>query len=272
MAKHIPSKIITCKEKDSPWITSKVKTAIKRNHRVYREWVNRGRNINDLNKVREIRSATAKLIKEAKLTYYSKLGLKLFDPKTGQKHFWTAYRKIINNKGNTNIDNGFFVSSCKQKADIFKKYFAKQCTINENRSVLPNFMSKTTASLSLANFQESGNMAMCNVYIRKKTVISLLPVITCLGQHLGPREKAFHYYLRFSSRMRQSLFWFIAKTNSRNKSYSQQPLRSGSSMKGRRRDWFKSLKQHFVYRWGFNSMEHPYRHDETVGSKKMVSE
>ena len=207
---NIPSKIITCKEKDSPWITSKVKTAIKRSHRVYREWVNRGRNINDLNKVREIRSATAKLIKEAKLTYYSKLGLKLFDPKTGQKHFWTAYRKIINNKGNTNIDNGFFVSSCKQKADIFKKYFAKQCTINENRSVLPNFISKTTASLSLPCFQTLGSLPMCNVYIRKKTVsyrsILLLPVITCLGQNLGPHEKAFHYYLRFSSRMRQSLF------------------------------------------------------------------
>ena len=31
-------------DKDSPWITSKVKTAIRRNSRVYRKWVNRGRN------------------------------------------------------------------------------------------------------------------------------------------------------------------------------------------------------------------------------------
>ena len=122
MAKHIPSKIITCNEKDVPWITSKVKTAIKRNHRVYREWVNRGRN-SDLNKVREIRTATAKLIKQAKLAYYSKLGLKLSDPKTRQKHFWIAYKKIINKKGNTTIiDYGICVSNYKQKADIFNEY------------------------------------------------------------------------------------------------------------------------------------------------------
>ena len=38
----------------------------------------------------------------------------------------------------------------------------------------------------------------------------------------------------------------------------------GFPMKWRRRDWFKSLTQHFVYQWRFNSMEHPYRHDETV--------
>ena len=36
MAKYISSKIITCSEKYAPWITSEVKTAIKRNHRVYR--------------------------------------------------------------------------------------------------------------------------------------------------------------------------------------------------------------------------------------------
>ena len=39
-SKHILSKIITCDEKDCPWITLKVKTAIPRNSRVYSKWVN----------------------------------------------------------------------------------------------------------------------------------------------------------------------------------------------------------------------------------------
>ena len=47
VAKHISNKIITCNDKDAPWITPEVKTAIKRNSRVYRRWVNRGRNPND---------------------------------------------------------------------------------------------------------------------------------------------------------------------------------------------------------------------------------
>ena len=151
VAKHISNKIITCNDKDAPWITSEVKTAIKRNSRVYRKWVNRGKNPNDRDKVRQVRNSTNKLIKEAKVAYYTNLGNKLSDPLTWQKHFWTAYKKINNKKRNTNIpriiDDGFFISNHKKKADIFNEYFANQCTRNVNDSVLPNFVSKTDASL-----------------------------------------------------------------------------------------------------------------------------
>ena len=152
MAKNISSKMITCNEEDAAWITPEVKTATKRNSRVHRRWVNRGRNPCDHDKVREIRNATNKLIKEVKLAYYTNLCSKLSDPNTGQKHFWTAYKKIINKKVNTNtppiIDNGVYISNCKQKADIFNQYFANQCTVNDNSNILLNFISKTDASLS----------------------------------------------------------------------------------------------------------------------------
>ena len=46
------------------------------------------------------------------------------------------------------MENGVFISNCREKADIFNKYFANQCTINDNGSGLPNFISKTDASLS----------------------------------------------------------------------------------------------------------------------------
>ena len=147
MAKHISNKIITCNEKDSPWITPEIKTAIRRNSRVYRKWVNRGRNPPDQDKVREARNSTNKLIKEVRLAYYTNLGDKLSDPEIGQKQFWTAYKKIANKKGNTNIppiiEDGTYISNCKLGAEIFNKYFAHQCTINDNGSVLPNFISKT---------------------------------------------------------------------------------------------------------------------------------
>ena len=37
---------------------------------------------------------------------------------------------------------------CKQKADIFTEYFAKQCTINDNGSLLPGFTYQTDVLLS----------------------------------------------------------------------------------------------------------------------------
>ena len=41
-SKHISNKSITCNDKDAPWITPKVKSAIRRNSRVYRKWVQGG--------------------------------------------------------------------------------------------------------------------------------------------------------------------------------------------------------------------------------------
>ena len=40
-SKHIDNKIITTNNKDAPWITPTVKSAIRRNTRVYEKWVNK---------------------------------------------------------------------------------------------------------------------------------------------------------------------------------------------------------------------------------------
>ena len=62
-SKYIPNKIVTCNDRDVLWITSKVKTAIIRNPRVYRKWAKRGGNLNDSEEVDEFQDITSKLIK-----------------------------------------------------------------------------------------------------------------------------------------------------------------------------------------------------------------
>ena len=52
-SRHIPNKVIICNDRDAKWITPKLKTAIKRNTRVYRKWVERERNENDHQNVRK---------------------------------------------------------------------------------------------------------------------------------------------------------------------------------------------------------------------------
>ena len=94
LSKHISNRIVTCNDRDAPWITPNVKTAIRRNSRVYRKWVKRGKKMNDFHQVREVQNITNKLIREAKQLYYKKLGEKLSHPETGQKHFWNAFKTI----------------------------------------------------------------------------------------------------------------------------------------------------------------------------------
>ena len=151
-AKHINNKIITCSNKDAPWITPAVKSAIRRNSRVYRKWVKRGRKPEDHENVREVQNMTNKLIRGAKKIYYENLGNKLSDPQTGQKCFWNAFKKISNKKKTTNIppiiENDVYISNFQQKASIFNDYFAEQCNIHDNGSVLPDNILRTNASIS----------------------------------------------------------------------------------------------------------------------------
>ena len=152
ISKYVPNKIITCNDKDAPWITPKLKTAIRRNTRVYRKWVKRGRKEQEHDNAREVQNNTNKLIKQAKQTYYTKLGDKLSDHKTGPKNFWTAFKKIVNKKKYTNIppiiENNTFISNFNLKANLFNEYFATQCKIYDNGSVLPVRISRTNSSIS----------------------------------------------------------------------------------------------------------------------------
>ena len=151
-SRYVSNKIIVCNDKDAPWITPELKSAIRRNSRVYRKWVNRGRDPIDHDIVREVQNSTNKLIREAKQSYFEKLGDKLSNPQTGQKNFWTAFKRITNKKKITNIppilEKDIFVTNFNHKAQIFNDYFADQCKIHDNDSILPNFISKTDLSLS----------------------------------------------------------------------------------------------------------------------------
>ena len=87
ISRHVPNKIVTCNDKDAHWITSEVKTAIKRNARVYRKCVIRGRDPNTRDKIREVQNLTNKMIKQAKQNYFNYLGEKLSNPDAGQNPF-----------------------------------------------------------------------------------------------------------------------------------------------------------------------------------------
>ena len=69
LSRHISDKIIICNDKDAPWITHKIKSAIRHNSKVYLKWIKRGKNHNDHDMVREVLHSTNKLIREAKQTY-----------------------------------------------------------------------------------------------------------------------------------------------------------------------------------------------------------
>ena len=59
---------MTCDNRDPPWMTTSLKSAIKREHRVYNKYVKRGRKPDDLEYVRTIRNQTSSKITQAKMS------------------------------------------------------------------------------------------------------------------------------------------------------------------------------------------------------------
>ena len=124
---NIPNKVVTCNDKDPPWITPQLKKSIKRKQRTYRNFVRRERREEDWERVKNVRNATSKLIVQAKENYFLKLGRKLSDPNKGLKEYWSTLNRLINKKKTFNIppllENGLFLTNVQEKANVLNDYF-----------------------------------------------------------------------------------------------------------------------------------------------------
>ena len=127
-------------------MTATLKSAIKRKHRVYNKYINRGRKPDDWEYVRSVCNETSAKIDKAKDDYFSDLGKKLSDPTSGIKSYWETLNKIINKKRFSNVppllENGEFVTNFQTKANIFNEHFVEQYSVIINDSIFPNFASR----------------------------------------------------------------------------------------------------------------------------------
>ena len=73
IAENVPSRVINVNEKDPPWITKEIKTAIRRKHRIYSKYIKRGSKQKDWEQVRIVRNQTTHLIDDAKENYFESL-------------------------------------------------------------------------------------------------------------------------------------------------------------------------------------------------------
>ena len=99
------------------------------------------------------------LILERKEKYYHDLSMKLNDPKTSAKTYWSILKSFYNDSKIPLIPpllvNNKIVSDFTEKANLFNDFFATQCTPLSNNSVLPSAISfKTQSRLSSINFEK----------------------------------------------------------------------------------------------------------------------
>ena len=78
-------------------------------------------------------------IEASKERYYSCLSKKLMEPSTSPKTYWSVLKSFHNNKKIPCIPPIFhenrFVTNFKEKAELFNSFFAKQCSVTDNRYI-----------------------------------------------------------------------------------------------------------------------------------------
>jgi exonuclease III len=156
MTSNITNKFITINDKDAPWVTPEVKTALRKNSRTYKKWKNKGKTPEGRLIVQQVQTETHSIIEGAKQAYIDDLCAKLCNPKSGPNVFWTAFNRLVNNKKLVNIPPliegvSTFVTNFQEKADIFNNYFASICRPIDNGSVLPPMNLNTNNILSSVN-------------------------------------------------------------------------------------------------------------------------
>ena len=132
------------------------KKIIEKNRKMFSEWNKNGRVPDRYSRVKLHQEKTKKAVFDAKNRFLENLSNKICNPTTGQKTFWSAYKRLSNKKKNTNIppiyEDGIYISNFKNKSSIFNKYFAQQCQPFNIASTLPNFTPLTNNFLTDITF------------------------------------------------------------------------------------------------------------------------
>ena len=166
---NIPNQLIRFSDKDPPWMSLELKTAIKRKHRVYKKFLQRGRSQDNMNKVKAVQYEVSKMIQKAREDYYFKIGHKLSDPGLSNKAYWSVLKRLINRKTSLNIpplmDNGLFVTNPSCKANLLNDYFIEQCSIVPTGSTLPAFKPRPTSFLQ-------------NVAVEREKILKIIRALT----------------------------------------------------------------------------------------------
>ena len=130
------NKVITIRSKDTLWMTPEIKRMIPEKAKIYRRYVKHSRKI-----FRDITSRCKSAIKEAKSNYFSRLGESLNDPAITPKKYWSILHRFLHKRKIPKIPpirhNNTFLTDTLVKANTFNSFFAKQCSLIETGSELP---------------------------------------------------------------------------------------------------------------------------------------
>ena len=165
---------VSCREKYALWMTNQFKRVLLDKAKLYTKYVKNGRSPNDYINLQTSVEHCSNLIKIAKKDFYDRQGRMLNNPNIGQKRYWSILNSFLHKQKVPKIppinSNGVFVTDFREKASLFNKFFAEQCTLVDTPSVLPAFSYQT-------------NHIIDSVEFNINEIVSLIKCLDCSKAH-----------------------------------------------------------------------------------------
>ena len=107
-------------------------------------------------KLKTMQNLIFETLESCKSKYYENISKKLCSKATAPKYYWSLIKTMLNDKKVPcilpNFHDNKFITDFSKKVDLFNSFFAIQCSINENYSVLPSSTNPITDQY-LANIE-----------------------------------------------------------------------------------------------------------------------
>ena len=189
----IPNEKIIINDKDPPWITQSIKSKILQVRSLYEYYIRNGNRNADYESVLAATNTLNRLIKSSKSEYYRNLSSKLTNTKTFP---------FLNKKTPKILPlfmDGSVITDFKMKASLFNSHFAKQCSIIENTSNLPEQNTPSEYSFSSINLNDDKLLSLIQSLDVSKSHghdnISIRMIKICESSIIKPLMTIFRNYL-----------------------------------------------------------------------------
>ena len=98
MSNFVPNELITCDDRDPPWMNWYIKDLIAAINDVYKKFVSPSSNTGNLLMFENLQNQLIQSIHTAKQRYFNKIIKKLCDPLTCTKCYWSLLKTMLNEK------------------------------------------------------------------------------------------------------------------------------------------------------------------------------
>ncbi|MCG7879453.1 MAG: reverse transcriptase domain-containing protein [Candidatus Thiodiazotropha taylori] len=172
----IPNKNIRIKPQEPPWITSQIKTNIRKRKRLFKK-AKRTNACVDWTRFKTLRNKTTQMIRDSKQALYDRITAKLTSPTISSKDWWSTLKSFIMPNRKSTLPpiehNNKLYTDDHDKANILNDYFQSQSSLNDKDAYLPAILpSPVTTELS----------TIVLTIAEVESVLKILPV----GKATGP--------------------------------------------------------------------------------------